>query len=89
MKTMKKLPALFLALIMLLSLCACGSAKSGSSADFEAATEAAAPAAAYSTSNAMYDSFAAEEDMAAGIDSGLGMSAAPVPSPAEKEGGKQ
>ena len=86
MKTVKKCSALLLALFMLLSLCACGAAQSGKDSAYQTSS-AAAPAAAYSTNGAMYDSFEAEEAVTADYDTGLGMSAAPVPSPSEKESG--
>ena len=89
MKNRKKITALFLACLMMLSLCACGAGKvsgSQSSSYYEAPAAAESAMMAYNTYE---DSFAVSEAMAAGdydeYEAGLG-AAAPVPKPeAQKE----
>ena len=89
MKNLKKVTALFLACLMLLSLCACGSAASGktqsSSAYYDEAPAAAMEMAynAYSGGNAAFSE--AEADYAAGFGA-----SAPVPAPTpQPEGGAE
>ena len=79
MKNWKKITALFLACLMVLSLCACGAGKaSGSQSSYNEAPAAAE--SAMMSYNAYGDSFAMEDALAGDYDSGLGV-AAPTPAP--------
>ena len=80
MKNWKKITALFLACLMVLSLCACGAGKASGSQSSSYHEAPAAAESAMMSYNAYGDSFAMEDALAGDYDTGLG-AAAPVPKP--------
>lgn len=78
MKKTRKLFALLLSVVMLLSLCACGSSQSAKRADSAAYGASSAPAAAQE-SYSLYDNYAADIEEPMEAESGLGADGGALP----------